>query len=277
MEEKWYAEMVSIKKKSGMTITQISELSGIPASTVAKILSGETPNPGINTINAIFYALRRTSEVLGTLEIRPGYGHCADLNKSKTLEAKEPSAKEYSAMSTACVIGGGNNTVEDYYNLPDGVRKELIDGRFYDLASPSIRHQRTIRDFLVQTVNRIKEKEGRCEPFIAPIAVQLDCDIRTMVEPDFIIVCDPKKIKEDCIYGAPDFVLEVLSPSTRSTDLTLKTEKYRHAGVREYWIADLKNDKLLIYYFEETDIPEIEPLNGMHEIRIYGGEIKVEL
>ncbi len=277
MKEKWYAEMVSIKKKSGMTNAQIAELSGIPVSTVAKVLSGETPNPGINTINAMFTALRRTSEIFGTAEIRPGYEDRCDLNDPETLAVKKPSAKEYHAISTAYITGEGNNTAEDYYNLPDGVRKELIDGYFYDLASPDIRHQRTIRNFLVQAVNQIEEKGGNCEPFISPIAVQLDRDSRTMVEPDLLIVCDPEKIKDSCIYGAPDFVLEVLSPGTRSIDLTLKTEKYRHAGVREYWIADLKNDKLLIYYFDETDIPEIEPLDGIHEIRIYGGEIKIEL
>ena len=89
--------------------------------------------------------------------------------------------------------------------LPDEQRVELIDGYFYDMASPTFGHQSIGGEIHRQIANYIMEHGGNCRPFIAPVDVQLDCDERTMVQPDVGIVCDTSKIKRFGIYGAPDF------------------------------------------------------------------------
>mgnify|MGYP000172932761 CR=1 FL=1 len=89
----------------------------------------------------------------------------------------------------------------------------------------------------------IKGKGGKCKVFVSPIDVQLDKDDKTMVQPDIFILCDQSKNIGRCIYGAPDMVIEITSPSTRKKDFGKKLEKYVNAGVREYWIVDVKNRK----------------------------------
>jgi Uma2 family endonuclease len=91
---------------------------------------------------------------------------------------------------------------------------------------------------------------------VAPVDVQIDKDERTMVEPDIVVLCDKHKIVHRCIFGVPDFVVEVLSKSTRKKDLTVKPHKYSEAGVKEYWLIDCDkedNSKVIVYDFAHGD------------------------
>jgi Uma2 family endonuclease len=99
-----------------------------------------------------------------------------------------------------------------------------------------------------------------------------------MVEPDLLVVCGKDKLKNFGIYGAPDFVLEVLSKSTRKKDMTLKLSKYMTAGVREYWIVDPFKETLITYNFMEEDfIPQVHPLEGSIPVAISQGELLIDL
>lgn len=168
--------------------------------------------------------------------------------------------------------------LDDYYRLPNDVRAELIDGRLFYMQSPTSAHQNIIGELYFATRLFIKEKNGTCQPFMAPLDVQLDCDDKTMIQPDFMIICDREKIWEDRIYGAPDFVVEVLSPSTKKRDTDLKLLKYRNAGVREYWIVDLEKERIICYFFEEDGlIPNIYTFQNEVPVRIYDGELKIRL
>lgn len=120
------------------------------------------------------------------------------------------------------------------------------------------------------------EQDGSCRPFIAPVDVQLDCGDRTMVQPDVGIVCDPDKIKRFGIYGAPDFLVEVISPSTKKRDFTLKLFKYMEAGVREYWILDFTHRRILVYYFESDVYPVIYGFDQSVPVNIYNGDLKID-
>ena len=111
---------------------------------------------------------------------------------------------------------------------------------------------------------------------IAPVDIQLDCDEKTMVQPDVAILCDDDKVKRWGVYGAPDFVLEVISPSTRRKDYTKKLSKYMEAGVREYWILDPYQKKLLVYFFESEVCPVIHGLEEPVAVGIYNGELEIE-
>ena len=178
---------------------------------------------------------------------------------------------------TAKPLKPGQYTIEDYYALPDEQRVELIDGVFYDMAAPTTVHQLIAGEVYRQIANFVLDKGGACTTLISPVDVQLDCDEKTMVQPDVVIVCDKDKIIRRCVYGAPDFVLEVISPSTRRKDYTKKLSKYIEAGVREYWILDPYQKKLLVYQFESEVYPQILGLEAPVPVGIYNGELMIDM
>lgn len=142
-------------------------------------------------------------------------------------------------------------TVRDIYALPDGKRAELIDGQIYDMAPPSRTHQRLVH-FLDRTIgNYIQSKGGDCEVYPAPFAVFLSDDDQNYVEPDISVICDVSKLDEKGCHGAPDWVVEVVSPSSKRMDYFRKLFKYNSAGVREYWIVDPLKELVTIYNFEQ--------------------------
>ena len=129
-------------------------------------------------------------------------------------------------------------TIDDIYALPDGERAELIEGELYMMTPPGTTHQR-IASFLHWAIrNYIQEQNGDCEIFPAPFAVFLNNDEHTYVEPDISVICDKSKLDEKGCNGAPDWVIEIVSPSSKRMDYFIKLFKYQKAGVREYWIVD---------------------------------------
>lgn len=171
----------------------------------------------------------------------------------------------------------GEYTIEDYYAWPKEERIELIDGVVYIMEAPSFVHQRLAGEIFSQLDAYFKKKEGDCIPLISPVDVRLDCDDKTMVQPDLVILCDRDKIKRWGIMGAPDFILEILSPSTRRKDSLKKLQKYGDAGVKEYWILDPQRKTLLTYDFTDDWLPRLYPLTGTAGIALYGGELQIDL
>ncbi|MCM1264508.1 MAG: Uma2 family endonuclease [Butyrivibrio sp.] len=141
-------------------------------------------------------------------------------------------------------------TIEDIYALPDGERAELIDGKIYYMAPPNTRHQRIVSDLHYQIADFIKQHNGGCEVFPAPFAVFLNKDDKNYVEPDISIICDKNKLDDKGCNGAPDWIIEIVSPSSRQIDYMSKLFKYRTAGVREYWIVDSERQMVTVYSFE---------------------------
>jgi len=167
-------------------------------------------------------------------------------------------------------------TIDDIYALPDGERAELIDGKIYYMAPPNTKHQRLVHFFDREIGNYIQNHEGECEVFPAPFAVFLNEDDTNYVEPDISVICDKNKITDKGCNGAPDWIVEIVSPSSKSIDYFAKLFKYRTAGVREYWIVDPMKELVMVYRFEkgimeeysfEKDIPV-----GIYE----GFTIKIE-
>ena len=146
-------------------------------------------------------------------------------------------------------------TEEDYYNLPENVRAELIDGQIYYMAAPSRIHQKILM-FLSKTIaNYIDSKDGSCEVYPAPFAVKLfEDDDKTVVEPDISVICDPNKLTERGCTGAPDWIVEIVSPSTSSHDYIRKLNLYAKAGVKEYWIIDPRTEKVFVYHLNQADV-----------------------
>ena len=144
-------------------------------------------------------------------------------------------------------------TVEDIYALPEGTRAELIDGQIYYMAPPSRRHQNLLFFFCRVIADYIDQKGGSCEVDIAPFAVFLNENDKNYVEPDIAVICDTSKLNDRGCSGAPDWIIEIVSPASRKMDYFTKLFKYRTAGVREYWIVDPVKNLILIYNFDTSD------------------------
>ena len=142
-------------------------------------------------------------------------------------------------------------TIEDIYALPEGERAELIDGKIYYMAPPSTRHQRIISDIHYRIKDYIIKNNGECEVLPAPFAVFLNKDNKNYVEPDISIICDKDKITDKGCIGAPDWVIEIVSPGSITMDYFTKLFKYQTSGVREYWIVDPAKELVMVYRFEE--------------------------
>lgn len=157
---------------------------------------------------------------------------------------------------------------EDYYNLPDDVRAELIHGQIYYMSAPSRVHQE-ILNFINTEINLfLRSKGGPCKVYPAPFAVKLfeDSD-KTVVEPDISVICDPNKLTDRGCDGAPDWIVEIISPATSSNDYVRKLNLYMDAGVKEYWIVDPLKKWIYVYHLEETRF-ETAPYTFQDRIKV---------
>lgn len=153
------------------------------------------------------------------------------------------------------------HTSEDYWNLPDGHRAELIDGCFYDMAPPGRIHQKLVMELSRAIGNYIAGHHGTCEVYPSPFAVNLDSADKNWVEPDISVICDQTKLTDRGCVGAPDFLIEIVSPSSRHMDYSTKNALYSDTGVREYWIVDPSRERTTVYRYEEDAAPAIFPFS----------------
>lgn len=147
-------------------------------------------------------------------------------------------------------------TIDDIYGLPEGRRAELVDGQIYYMAPPTRKHQRIIGEIFAAIREYINTHNGPCEVDMAPFAVFLDKDDANYVEPDISVICDPNKLTDRGCFGAPDWIIEIVSTSSRRMDYFTKLFKYRAAGVREYWIVDPEKKSIIVYDFQSEDIKD---------------------
>lgn len=142
-------------------------------------------------------------------------------------------------------------TIDDIYALPDGQRAELIDGQMYMMAPPNTRHQKISWKLHQEIGNYISANGGECDVYAAPFAVFLAEDNQNYVEPDISVICDRDKIDDKGCKGAPDWIIEIVSPSSQQMDYGIKLFKYRTAGVREYWIVNPQKETVTVFDFEQ--------------------------
>lgn len=240
-------QMRERKRELGYSYEQIAELSNLPLGTVQKVLGGITKSPRYDTLQALEAVLVKKQEAV----------LC---ESSAVYHAKQ----------------AGEFTLEDYMALPDEQRVELIDGVFYDMAAPLTIHQVISSEIHIVLREFIRENKGMCIPLCSPTDVQLDCDDKTIVQPDVLVVCDRDKFKYGRVFGAPDFVVEVISASTAKKDAVLKLSKYCNAGVREYWIVDPKKKRIFVYDFENDACPAVYTFEDEVPVSIFKGKCKVD-
>ncbi|RKI40209.1 Uma2 family endonuclease [bacterium D16-51] len=143
-------------------------------------------------------------------------------------------------------------TLEEYESLPGEKRAEVFDGIVYDMASPSQIHQSISMQLSTIINNYILRKKGTCSIFCAPFDVKLSDNPLIIVQPDIMVVCNKDKLDEKRCNGAPDFIIEIVSPGNPSDDYIRKPYYYKNYGVREYWIVDPRRKTVTINYFEKN-------------------------
>ena len=192
-------QMKQKKQQLGYSCEQLSELSGISLEIIQNIFSGNEKEWSLDVLQQLEKIFKENVIDSNTI--------------SASLVCESKMEYGVSKKSREC-------TLEDYYQLPDerraelidGVRAELIDGVIYDMSAPTIIHQKISLEISVRLHAFISQKKGACMVFSAPVDVQLDCDEKTMVQPDVLVVCDREKIVPTHVYGAPDLIMEILSP-----------------------------------------------------------------
>ena len=278
------------KKEYGFSYGEIAKRSGLPLGTVQKVLGGFTKSPRRETLAALAGFLLPEQDLF--LEQAHNSGTISDPVKSLqesrrqyhyTVPEEEPLYLRDGAPAYVTGLPEGKKqgeyTIEDRNALPEDHPSELIDGVIYNMASPALRHQSISGAIYRQLWNYVDAHGGNCLPFIAPTDVRLDRDERTMVVPDVFVICQPDDDRIDndkYINGAPDLIIEVLSPSTRRKDMFTKLHKYEAAGVREYWIVDPKKEKVIVYLFGEESDVSLYGFDSEVPVGIYQGECRID-
>ncbi len=160
-------------------------------------------------------------------------------------------------------------TLAEYEALPEEVRAEVFEGQIQYMASPSQIHQEILLELSTLLNSYIKKKQGPCKVFPSPFDVKLSDTPLTIVQPDIMIVCDKDKLDGKRCNGAPDFVIEIVSPGNSADDYIRKLYYYKNYGVREYWIVDPQRKTIVVNYFESDMINISYPFSSTIKVNIY--------
>lgn len=252
-------EMNKRRKELGYSYEKLAELSGVPMGTVQKVLGGITKSPRYETLNALERVLKPFDDEYDWTMVT---GVC------------EPMAP-YGAVKR-------KYSISEFFALPGEEKCELIDGVIYKLVAPTYIHQMLCTQIAMELTSYIRGKKGECLVFAASPNIEIDGAEEdggnSVVLPDVVVLCDRDKLKRGNVVGAPDLVVEVLSPSTQKKDKTLKLQKYLNAGVREYWIVDPKKKSIVAYVDDGEGDYDIFLYSFENEVpvRIFNEECKID-
>ena len=230
---------------NGYNQKKIAEELGVTFSTYCLYETGEA-EPDLDTLVKIAEILEISIDVLLGIE--------SETKKDFPSMVREPLAYK---ISNARKFYEGEYTVDEFFAYKGERRYELIFGKLVPRNAPSVKHQKIVGELSYALRSYIKKKKGRCDVFESPISVVLDENDRVVVQPDILVVCRPEIITGRGIEGAPDLVVEVLSPSTKAYDMGDKYEIYRKYDVKYYLIIDPDKEKILLYNLQEPDFPLI--------------------
>ena len=292
-------EMIEAKQRLHYTNEMISDKSGVPLPTVQKVFSGTTKRPRFKTLLALESVLMRADrsryygypDDSGVMQVKESslafdlYG----TGNPDTTDMTYPFGEvtEYSEDGLPVhpkykipIRKQGDYTTDDLDKIPDEIRVELIDGVIYDLASPTSVHQDIVGTVYMMMKMYALHQSHDCMPYIAPLDVQFDHSRKTRVQPDLIVVCadDEYDQQSDIMPDtqAPDFIMEVLSPSTKRKDMLIKLNTYFRAGVKEYWMVDPDEEIVIVYDFRNNILDKRYTFNDEIPVAISDGGLKID-
>ena len=277
------SDLKARRKAIGLTAKDIAYRAELPFGTVSKVFTGETKNPTFVTIEKIENVIKQEEmkirletyakafaqyledhpdEDVDRTEFAKYYRKRHGLSPAPIALAKEDDGAIF--HGTLAMRSRDLATIDDLHLLGESKNYELLDGHIIYNETPSLSHQRLVRSLGKIIDAYIESNNGECEVFDMGFNVRLCEDDYTLVIPDLFVLCDKSILKEDAVWGAPDWVIEVVSRSTRSYDYKEKMHKYMAAGMREYWVVDPAKDRVVTFL-------EGEPM----QIVIYGFDEKV--
>lgn len=290
------SELKKRKNKLKLTTHQLSELADAPYSTVSKIMTGETKNPSYVIIDKIDKALSKeemrariqkyaeewkqyvnahSDEEVDQWEFEKEYRKKHFLNDEPIPFAVPVEEKDF---DYAVNLPKGKRVTADILQMFDEKKKtELLDGRLIFNNSPSLEHQNLVMSLGKKIDKFIEDNHGKCRMINVDVDVRLDEDDYTVLIPDLMVICNPEIIRNDGIWGAPDWVIEVTSPSTRQMDYGKKMHKYLLSGVREYWIVDPQKKKVVVYTEGELIVAHLYSFEDEIPVYIYDRKLKVKI
>lgn len=296
-------QMCALKQEYGLSYEVIARETGVPLSTVSKVLTGVTKSPRRSTVSALTEYFQKLQAEYDSESVLSGNMSREDLIRALREEwTKEPQPECVHETGFPYDASGKDSqtaeqkphmvTIEERDELPEENRTELIDGVLYDMSAPGIFHQELTLLLWESLKECIRKKGMNCRVLAAPTDVVLSERMpSTVVQPDVFVVCDKTGFrgKHGIIgsgskyYGAPELVIEILSPSNRKKDAVLKVNKYLDAGVRELWLVDPDNRKVIVYdldaYREPEGSAQLIYLYGFDQkvpVRISGGECGID-
>jgi len=191
-------------------------------------------------------------------------GFCANVSCGTGGKFMDYARKE-SEERFVVMKGGKRYTFEDVELLPDDERAELIDGEMFIMQAPGMSHQDILGELFMVIQLYLKKNNRRCKAYMG-LGAFVKRDKYNYLIPDISVVCDRDRLEEKGCQGSPDWVIEIVSPSTRKRDYERKLALYRETGTREYWIVDRKRDAVFVYRFEQDG--EVEQYSFSDRIKV---------
>ena len=288
-------EMRKMRDAFVITYSEIAKASGVSISSVQKIFGSDDAKPRHSTMTKLSQAFDTLLELPEPENHKKGiYYNKINNNKNNNREENNLVADKnpgYNLYGAGKIVAGGDvplfsrtgYTYEDYLTLelPEGKRIEIIDGVIYDMTTPSPTHQAILMYLSNYITNELRKRRRKCLVFMSPFDVRLDFSDgpTTVVQPDILIKCSKdNRVDKDGNEQpwVPRFVVEILSPSTRSKDTLIKTRKYKESGVVEYWIIDDHHKQVTKYNFDKDSISMFNYEDKIG-IDIFDGDIVVDM
>lgn len=288
-------ELKERKKELKLTTQQLAYLADLPVGTVSKIMTGETKNPSYVTVEKINKALVHEEMIRRIEAYRRAFIEYINEEHDdfeRDYQSFEKKYREDNNLDEAPIpfarkkrenhVEGNLVKAADYRitthiltELGEDKHIELINGRLIIGQAPGLEHQVLVQDIGKIIDKFIEANNGECKVFNVGVNVYLDEDEYTMLIPDIAVICDNSKLDERGILGAPDFVIEVVSDSTRHLDYNEKMHKYMGSGVREYWIVDPKKKRITVYIEGEPMMAYVYGFEDEVPVYIYDDKLKI--
>lgn len=284
-------EMEKRRKLLGYSYAEVAEMTGIDEKRVREVLRCEADHLYLEDAFALEVAVTEPYPLTreNVRKIVAEMLRVSDEPEARQDRRKNGYIREtpvYQIKSAVRRKRQGEYTIADYKSLPDETMPyvEMINGVFiYARSSPTPWHQLVLQEIMWTMDSYIKKNQGTCFVFVAPVDVyiqetkgqSLSEKGNTFLKPDGFIVCNRENIRDTGVMGAPDFIVEVLSKSTRRNDLKKKKRVYQESGVREYWMVDMEHEKIIVYCFEDKSEPVIYGFDDEIPVGIYNRDLKI--